>query len=138
MLEQQGQPTADFSNILCFDAPARFLKSQAEAGHLLPGTPLEVTGRLEQQTWTDRTTGALRSAILLRAREVRFAGRQRSLKQDPERRLSFTYRLPFPTLTERAVTGHPITGNRPGERCHGFLGGGSGSEEEDDVNQKSA
>jgi single-stranded DNA-binding protein len=82
-LDQQGQPTADFFTVLCSDAPARFLKSQVEAGHLPPGTPLDVTGHLEQQVWTDRSTGAPRSTVVLRAREVRFAGRQRSLNPNP-------------------------------------------------------
>jgi single-stranded DNA-binding protein len=82
-LEQQGQPTADFFTVLCFDAPARFLQSQVKAGRLPPGTPLDITGRLEQHLWTDRTTGAPRSVVVLRSREIRFAGR-RFPKPDPK------------------------------------------------------
>lgn len=66
----QGQGTVgEFFEVVAWEQLA-----ERVAKHFTKGTPIYVSGELEQNRWTDNSTGQARSRIILRAKDIRFVG----------------------------------------------------------------
>lgn len=63
------EATAEFFEVVAWEQLAERI-----AKYFDKGTPIYVAGELEQQRWTDNSTGHTRSRIVLRARDARFVG----------------------------------------------------------------
>lgn len=70
--------------------------AEVAAEHLTTGRRVAVSGRLEQQTWTDRETGANREKVVVVADRVEFLDAPRSQAAD-------TTHEPDPEPAESAV-----------------------------------
>lgn len=63
------ETSAEFFEVVAWEQLAERI-----AKYFDKGTPIYVAGELEQQRWTDNSTGHTRNRVVLRAKDVRFVG----------------------------------------------------------------
>lgn len=68
IFKRDNEPDADFFDVVCFGKTAEYV-----AQNMAKGVKVGITGRLQNDTWTDQATGGKRSKVKIIAENVEWA-----------------------------------------------------------------
>jgi len=77
IFKREGEPEADFFEVTCFGKTAEYV-----AQNMAKGVKVGVTGRLQNDTWTDQATGGKRSKTKIIAENVEWAQKRDTTATD--------------------------------------------------------